>query len=150
MIQVSTTVGLAKENMVDMFVRSCLTLRNPMVQHARPPCPSPSLGVCPSSCPLNRDAIQPSHPLSPLLLLPSVFPSIRIFSSELAVPIRRPKFWSFSISPSKDYSRLISFKIDRFDFLAFQGTLRSLLQNHSMKASILWHSAFFIVQLLQL
>ena len=82
-----------------------------------------------------------------LLLLPSVFPSIRIFSSELAVPIRWPKYWSFSISPSKDYSRLISFKIDRFDFLAFQGTLRSLLQNHSMKASILWHSAFFIVQL---
>ena len=91
----------------------------------------------------------PSHPLSPLLLLPSIFPSIRVFSSELAVYIRWPKYWSFSfiISPSSEYSGLISFKIDRFDFLAFQGTLRSLLQNHSMKASILWHSAFFIVQL---
>ena len=83
------------------------------------------------------------------LLLPSIFPSIRVFSSELAVHIRQPKYWSFSfsISPSNEYSGLISFRIDRFDLLAVQGTLKSLLQHHSSKASVLWHSAFFIVQL---
>ena len=91
----------------------------------------------------------PSHPLSPLLLLPSIFPSIRVFSSELAVYIRWPKYWSFSfiISPSSEYSGLISFKIDRFDLLAVQGTLKGLLQHHNSKASILQHSAFFMVQL---
>ena len=85
----------------------------------------------------------------PLLLLPSIFPSIRIFSSELALCIRWPKYWSFSfsISPSNEYSGLISFRIDRLDLLAVQGTLKSLLQHHSAKASILWHSAFFMVQL---
>ena len=84
----------------------------------------------------------------PLLLLPSVFPSIRVFSCELALHIRWPKFWgfSFSISPSNEYSGLISFRVDWFD-LTVQGTLKSLLQQHSSKASILWHSAFFIVQL---
>ena len=88
--------------------------------------------------------------LSPsLLLLPSIFPSIRIFCSELAVRVRWPKYWSFnlSISPSSEYSGLISFRIDRFDLLAVQGTLKNLLQHHSSKASILWHSAFFMVQL---
>ena len=85
----------------------------------------------------------------PLLLLPSVFPSISIFSNELAFPIRWPKYWSFSFSigPSNEYSELICFKIDWFDFLAVQGTLRSLLQHHSSEASILQHSAFFVVQL---
>ena len=84
----------------------------------------------------------------PLLLLPSIFPSIRIFSNELALHIKGPKYWSlrFSIHPSKEYSELISFKIDWFDLLAVQGTLKSL-QHHSSKASILQHSAFFTVQL---
>ena len=85
----------------------------------------------------------------PLLLLPSVFPSIRVFSHESALHIRWPKYWSFSfsISPSNEYSVLISFRMDWLDLLAVQGTLKSLLQHHSSKASIHWHSAFFIVQL---
>ena len=84
-----------------------------------------------------------------LLLLPSILPSIRVFSSESALWIRWPKNWSFSfsISPSNEYSGLISFRTDLFDLLAVQGTLKSLLQYHSSKASILWHSDFFIVQL---
>ena len=93
------------------------------------------------------DAIQPSHPLSPLLLLPLNFPSIRIFSCESAVHIRCPKYWSFSISFSSEYSGLISFRIDWFHLPAVQGTLESLLQHHSLKASALWHSAFLMVQL---
>ena len=85
----------------------------------------------------------------PLLLLPSVFRSIRVFPSESAVHIRWPKYWSFtfSISPSKDYSELILFRIDWFDLLAVQGTLKSLLQHHSLKVSVLWHSPFFMVQI---
>ena len=83
----------------------------------------------------------------PLLLLPLIFPSIRVFSSESVLRIKWPKYWSFSISPSNDYSGLISFRMDWLDLLAVQGTLKSLLQHHSPKASILWHSAFFIVQL---
>ena len=82
----------------------------------------------------------------PLLLLPSIFPSIGVFSNESAVRIRWPKYWSFSISPSSEYSGLISFRIDSFDLLAIQGTLKSLLQHHSSKASILWHSAYLMVQ----
>ena len=84
-----------------------------------------------------------------LLLLPSIFPSIRVFSSESALLIKWPKYWSFSfsISPSSEYSGLISFRRDWFDLLALQGTLKSLLQHHSSKASILQHSAFFMVQL---
>ena len=82
-----------------------------------------------------------------LLFLPSIFPSFRVFSSELALPIRWPKYWSFSISLSSEYSGLISFRIDWFDFLAVQETLKSLLQQSSLKASILWCSVFFIVQL---
>ena len=82
----------------------------------------------------------------PLLLLPSIFTSIGIFCSELALHMRWPKYWSFSISPSNEYSGLISFRIDWFD-LAVQRTLKSLLQHHSSKASVLQHSAFFIVQL---
>ena len=85
----------------------------------------------------------------PLLLLPSVFPSIRVFSNESVLPIRWPKYWSFSfnISPSNEYSGLISFRMDWLDLLAVQGTLKSLLKHHNSKASILWCSAFFIVQL---
>ena len=85
----------------------------------------------------------------PLLLLPSVFPSVRVFSSESVLHIRWPKDWSFSfsISPSNECSELISFRIDWLDLLAVQGTLKSLLQHHSSKASILWCSAFFILQL---
>ena len=92
------------------------------------------------------DAIQPSHPLFPLLLLPSVFPSIRVFSNELALCIRWPKYGSlsFSISPSNEYPGLISFRMDWLDLLAVQGTLKSLLQHHSSKASILRLSAFLI------
>ena len=84
-----------------------------------------------------------------LLLPPSIFPSIRVFSNESVLHIRWPKFWSFNfnICPSNEYSALISFKVDWLDLLAVQGTLKSLLQHHSSKASILWHSAFFTVQL---
>ena len=102
------------------------------------------------------DAIQPSHLLllfnhlifcCPLLLLPSIFPSIRIFSNESVLRIRWPKYWSFNfnISPSNEHPRLISFRMDWLDLLAVQRTHKSLLQLHSSKASILWHSAFFIV-----
>ena len=83
----------------------------------------------------------------PLLLLPSIFPSISVFSSELVLLIKRPMYWSFIIRLSNEYSGLISFSIDWFDLLAVQGTLKSLLQHHSSKASILWHLAFFMVQL---
>ena len=95
------------------------------------------------------NAIQLSHPLSSLLLLPSIFPSIRVFSDESAPHIWWPKYWSFSfiISPSHEYSALISFRIDLFDLLAVQGTLKSLLQHHSSKASALQCSILFMVQL---
>ena len=83
----------------------------------------------------------------PFLHLPSIFPSIRVFSNELAFCIRWPKDWSFSISPSNEYSRLIPLRIDWFDLPDVQGTLKSLLQHHNSNASILWHSAFFLVQL---
>ena len=103
---------------------------------------------------MSIESVMPSNHLilcHPLLLLPSVFPSIRVFSNESVLPIRWPQYWSFSfgISPSDEYSGLISFRIDWLD-LAVQGTLKSLLQHHSSKASILWCSAFFIVQLLHL
>ena len=95
------------------------------------------------------DAIQPSHPLLSPLVLPSVFPSIRVLSSELTLCIRWSKYWSFSfsISPSNEYSGLISFRMDCLYFLAVQETLKSLLQHHSSKASVLQRSAFFMVQL---
>ena len=85
----------------------------------------------------------------PLLLPPSIFPSIGVFSNESVLLIRWPKYWSFSfsISPSKEYSGLISFRMDWLDLLAVQGTLKSLFQHHNLKASIFWHSAFFMVQL---
>ena len=96
-----------------------------------------------------RNAIQPSHPLSSLLLLPPIPPSIRVFSNESTLRIWWPKYWSFSfsISPSKEHRGLISFRMDWLDLLAGQGTLKSLLQHHSSKLSILWCSAFFSVQL---
>ena len=102
---------------------------------------------------MSIESVMPSNHLivcHPFLLLPSVFPRIRMFSNESAFCIKWPKYWSFSfsISPSNDYSGLISFRIDWFDLFAVQGTLRSLLQHHSSKASILWFSAFFMVQLL--
>ena len=95
------------------------------------------------------DAIQPSILCRPLLFLPSIFPSIRVFSNESTLHIRWPKYWSFSFSigPSNEHSGLITFRMDWLDLLAVQGTLKNLLQHHSSKASILWCSAFFIVQL---
>ena len=99
---------------------------------------------------MSTESVMPSNYLilcHPHLLLPSIFPSIKVFSNELAVHIRWPKCWSFSINPFNEYSGLVSFKIDWFDLLAFQGTLKSLLQHHSSKASILLCSAFFTVQL---
>ena len=99
---------------------------------------------------MSIESVMPSNHLflyCPLLLLPSIFPSIRVFCSESVLPIRRPKYWSFSfsISPSSEYSELISFRMDWLDLLAVQGTLKSLLQHHSSKASILQRSVFFIV-----
>ena len=93
------------------------------------------------------DAIQQSKLCRPLLLPPSIFPNIRVFSKESVLRIRLPKYWSFSISPSNEYSGLISFRIVWLDLLAVQGILNSLLQHQSSKASILWCSASFIVQL---
>ena len=97
-------------------------------------------------------SVMPSNhliPCHPLFLPPSIFPSIRVFTNESALHIRWPKYWSFSfnVSPSNEYSGLVSFRMDWLDLLAVQGTLKSLLQHHSSKASVLWHSAFFIVQL---
>ena len=101
---------------------------------------------------MSIESVMPSNHIilcCPCLLLPSIFPSIRVFSNEPALRIRWPKYWSFSfsISSSHEYSGLISFRIDWFDLLAVQGTLKSLLQHHSSKASILQCSAFFMVQL---
>jgi len=111
------------------------------LQHARPPCASLLPGACSFSRPWSQWC-HPSHHLilcCPLLLPPTVFPSIRVFSNESALLIKWPKYWSFSfsISPSNEYSALISFRIDWFGLLAVQGTLKSLLQHHRLKASIL-------------
>ena len=95
------------------------------------------------------ESVTPSNHLilcCPFLLLPSIFPSIRVFYNELALCIRWPKYWSFSISPSNEYSMFISFTIDWLDLLAVHGTFKNLLQHHNLKASVLWRSAFFIVQ----
>ena len=101
---------------------------------------------------MSIESVMPSSHLilcHPLLLLPSIFPSIRLFSNESALRIRWPKYWSFTfnITPSNEHPGLISFRVDWLDLLAVQGTLKSLLQHHSSKSSILWHSAFFTVQL---
>ena len=115
------------------------------LQQTRFPCPLLSFRVCSNSCSLAPSNYLILSPPSPLAL----FPSVSVFSSVLALHIRWPKYWSFSfsISPSSEYSGFISFSIDCFDLLALQGTLKSLLQYHSSKASILWSSAFFMVQL---
>ena len=129
--------------------RSCLTLCDPMnrstpvlpVHHKLPEfTQTHAHGV--------GDAIQPSHPLHPLLLLPPIPPTIRVFSNESTLHMRQPKYWSFSfrISPSNEHPGFISFRMDWLDLLAVQGTLKSLLQHHSSKASIFWRSAFFTVQ----
>ena len=118
------------------------------LQHARPPCPSPIPRVYLNSCPFSwwcYPTISSSLSPSPSFNLSS----IRVFSNESVLHIRWPKYWSFSfrISPSNECSGWISFRMDRLDLLAVQGNLKSLLQHHSSKASILWCSAFFIVQL---
>ena len=136
--------------MFSSVTQSCLTLCDPMN------CSTPGLPVhhqLPESTQTHvhrvGDAIQPSHPLLSPSPLPSIFPSIRVFSNESGLRIRWPNYWSFSfsISPSNEHSGLISFWMDWLDLLAVQGTLKSLLQHHSSKASILRRSAFFIVQL---
>ena len=126
------------------------SLRPHELQHTRPPCPSPTPKIYSNSCPL--ELVMPSNHLilcRPLLLLPSILPSIRVFSNESTLHIRWPKYWSFSfnISPSNEHPGLMSFRMDWLDLLAVQGTLKSLLQHHSSKASILRWSAFFIAQL---
>ena len=130
--------------------QSCLILCDPM------DCSMPGLPVHHQLPELTQshvlrvsDVIQPSHPLSSTPLLPSIFPSIRVFSNESVLRIGWPKYWSFSfnLSPSNEHPGLISFRMDWLDFLAVQGTLKTLFQHHSSKASILQHSAFFIVQL---
>ena len=137
-------------NQLSSVAQSCPTLCNPT------DCSTPGLPVHHQLPELAQthvhqvdDAIQPSHPLSSPSPPASIFPSIMIFSNESVLPIRCPKYWSFSfsISRSSEYSGLISFRMDWLDLLAVQGTLKSLLQHHSSKASILQCSAFFIVQL---
>ena len=120
------------------------------LQHTRLPCPSLSPGVAQTH--MSIESVMPSDHLilcHPLLLLPSIFPSIRVFPSESALHIRWPKYWSFSfnISPSNEHSGLISFRIDWFALLAVQGTLKGLLQHHSWKELVLWYSGFFMIQL---
>ena len=123
--------------------QSCLC--KPGLKHTRLPCPLVSPRVCLNSCPLSWWC----HPLflcHSLLLTLAIFSSIRVFSNELAPHIRCPKYWSLSISASNEYSGLIFFRIDWFDLLSVQWTLKSFLQYHSLKTSILWHSAFLMVQ----
>ena len=125
------------------------SLRPQGLQHTRLPCPSPSPRAY--SKLMSMDSVMSSNHLilrRPLFLLPSIFLSIGVFSNESALHISWPKYgsFSFSISPSSEYSGLISFRIDWFDVLAVQGTLKSLLQHHSSKASILWHSALSTAQ----
>ena len=142
-----------KEDVLFQFssvAQLCLTICDPMncsmpgfPDHHQLPDPTQT------HVPRVSDAIQPSHPLLSPSLLPSIFPSIRVFSKKSALHMRWPKFWSFSfsISPSNEHPRLISFRMEWLDLLEVQGTLKCLLQHHSSKASIRWHSAFFIVQL---
>ena len=136
------------------FQFSCSAMSNSLrphgLQHARPPCPSQTPRVLLKL--MSIELVMPSNNLilcHPLLLLPSIFPSIRVFSEESVLHIRWPKYWSFSfnISPSNQHPGLISCRMDCLDFLAVQETLKSLLQHHSSKASILRRLAFFTVQL---
>ena len=121
------------------------SLRPHELQHARPPCPSPTPGFTQTH--VHRVGDPSSHLIlwRPLLLLPPIPPSIRVFSNESTLHMRWPKYWSFSfnISPSNEHPGLVSFRMDWLDLLAVQRTLKSLLQHHSSKASILQHSAFF-------
>ena len=119
------------------------------LQYARPPCLSPTPGVYSNSCPLSQWCHPTILSCHPFLYLPSIFPSIRVFSNELVLHIRWPKYWSFSfsISSSNEYSELIPFRTDWLDLLAVQMTFKSLLQYHNSKASILQWPAFFRVQL---
>ena len=127
------------------------SLRPHELQHNRPPCPSPTPGVHSNSCPLS----QRCHPTISSSVIPfsshlQSFPASGSFPMSQFFPSRQPKYWSFSfnITPFNEHSGLISFRMDWSDLFAVQGTLKSLLQHHSSKASILWHSAFFMVQLL--
>ena len=124
------------------------SLRPHESQHARPPCPSPTPRVHSNSCPLSWSCHPAITSCRPLLLLPPIPPGVRVFSNESALRMTWPKYWSFSFSiiPSKEHPGLI-FRMDWLDLLAVQGTLKSLLQHHSSKASILLRSAFFTVQL---
>ena len=131
---------------------SCSVMSNSLrphePQHARPPCPSPTPGVHPNPCPLS----QWCHPASsssvvPFSSCPQSFPASGSFLMSQLFAIRWSKYWSFSISPSNEYSGLFSFRMDWLDLLAVQGTLKSLFQHHSSIASIFWCSAFFMVQL---
>ena len=143
-----------QESLTAVVVSLCSVLSNSLwphgLQHTRLHSPSPSPGACSNSCPLS----QWCHPTClilcrPFLLQPSIFPSIRVFSSKSVLHIRWSNYWSFSfsISPSNEYSRLMSFRIEWFDLLAVQGTLKCLLQHHSWKASVLWCSTFFMIQI---
>ena len=134
-----------------MLLFSCSVVSNSLqphgLQHTRLPCP---LLICSLLKLLSIELVMPSNYLIfcwPLLLLPSIFPSIRVFSKELALCIRWPKYWSFSINPSSEHSELISFRMDWFDLLAIQGTFKSLLQHHSSKASILQCSSILQLSL---
>ena len=133
-----------------LVTQSCPTLCNPM-NHSTPGLPVHHQFPEFTQTHIHRvsDAIQPSHPLSSTFLLLPILPSISVFSNESTLHIRWPKYWSFSFSiiPFKEHPGLISFRMDWLDLLAVQGTLKSLLQHHSSKASIFWHSAFFTVQL---
>ena len=132
---------------INSVTQSCPTLWTHGLQHTRPPCPSPTPRACSNSWPLCRS----NHLIlcRPHLFLPLIFPSIRVFSNESVLHVRCPKYWSFSfsISPFKEYSGLISFRIDWLGLLAVQGTLKSLLQHYSSKASNRQSSVFFTVQL---
>ena len=146
-------ISLAGSNHLDkylfQFLFSCSVVSDSFwphgLQHARLPCPSPTLGACSNSFPSSRwGHPTPWSSVIPFHLLPSIFPSIRVFASESVLHMRWPKYWSFSfsISPFNEYSGLISFRIYWFDLLAVQGSLKSLLQHHSSKASLLQCSTF--------
>ena len=145
---------------VESVQLSCSVVSNSLrphgPQHARPPCPSPTPRAYSNSCPLSQWVSNHLILCLPLLLLPSIFPSIRIFSNESVLPIRWPKDWSFSfnISPSNEHLGLISFRMDWLDLLAVQRMLKSLLQHHSSKASILrrlalWPNSYIHTWLLE-
>ena len=144
---------LIHQNQFSSFQFSCSavsdSLRPHESQHTRPPCPSPSPGV---HSDMSVESVMPSNLLilgRPLLLLPPIPPSIRVFSNESTLHMRWPEYWSFSFSiiPSKDIPGLISFRMNWLNLLAVQGTLKSLLQHHGSNTSILWRSAFFTVQI---